>query len=272
MSEAVQGYEPLEGLEVTPDGTAMPGRTLLRLADLGARSRAIGLTLRPKDVIVAVDGVPFEGNSEELAQRLKQPEPESEFIDEDEDTEIIEFVLTIYRSGIFFEVITSGPIGGRLEFDEPEHVEVILDAFRNRKVYPVKEYNKYEVYRDFHKKCLVISHERSSVPGVLPIVWLVENRMWEAFLAIAAVYVLMFNIHIVVFVISYILTCVYFGRGQLIFHRSYAQFQEKQFWQFLAARSPLEAQVKCRELDEQCDFEFSLVPPPRKRRIQPATG
>ena len=269
MSEALRDNLDAQVFDTTQDSELVKAKTLLTIVDLGSRSRAIGLSLRPKDVIVAVDGVHFEGNADDLIQRLQQPEVDSEFIDEDEEKEIVEFLLTVYRAGVFFEVITTGPLGGKLDFEAPESVEAILQAFQGRKVYPVKDYTKFEVYRDFNRKCLVISHETSPIAGILPLVWLAEFRMWEAFLAIAAVYGLMFGIHPVVFVISYVLTCVYFGRGQLVFHRSYAQFQEKQFWQFLAARSLLDAQMKCRELDEQCVFEFSLVPPPRKRRVQP---
>ncbi|MDC3401481.1 hypothetical protein OA101_00295 [Alphaproteobacteria bacterium] len=257
---------PSEDSNLDAEGVEESPKTLLRIADLGGRSRAIGLMLKVNDVVVAVDGEPFHGNGDNLKKRLSQPEPDSEFIDE-EEPEIIEFLLTIYRKGNFFEVVSVGPLGGKLEFEFPDRVDTILEGLSGHTIYPRQDYQTYEVYKDIERKCVLIEQRDSAVPSVLPFVWLIENRMWEALLAIVSVYMLTFGIHPFVFLICYVLTCVYFKRGQLVFKRSYAQFQEKQPWIFLAARSSLEAQLKCRQMDEQCDFDFSQIAPPRRRRV-----
>jgi len=258
-----------QDLGLGADGVEETPKSLLRLADLGGRSRAIGLMLKVNDVIVAVDGDVFHGNGDDLKKRLSQPEPDGEFIDEDEP-EIIEFLLTIYRKGVFFEVVCTGPLGGKLEFEFPDRVETIIESLANHTIFPRQDYQTFEAYKDIERKCVLVDQRESVVPGILPFVWLIENRMWEALLAIVAVYMLTFGIHPFVFVICYALTCLYFKRGQLVFSRSYAQFQEKQPWMFLAARSSLEAQLKCREMDEQCDFDFSQIAPPRRRRVAAA--
>ena len=90
--------------------------------------------------------------------------------------------------------------------------------------------------------------------------------MLEPLLAVISIYALTFGINIFLFIITYILTALYFFRGQLVFRRSYAMFEQRHMWVYLVATNPRDAQVICRRLDPKAAFEFSLIPPPRPVR------
>ena len=61
-----------------------------------------------------------------------------------------------------------------------------------------------------------------------------------------------------------ILVGLYFKKGQVTLRRSYGLFQDRQVWAILAARSDLEAQEMCRNLDEKVNFIRALVKPYKK--------
>ena len=67
----------------------------LKIAEHGRSSRTRALKLKMEDVIVAVDGTEFRANSDNLVDLLSS---------EDDG----QWLLTIWRSGEFFEIFTRG--------------------------------------------------------------------------------------------------------------------------------------------------------------------
>ncbi len=254
---------------------ALAAKTFLRVKDLGRKSRAIGLRLRVGDVIVAVDSKPYRGTPADLTALMSPPEEEevepkdSEdlFLEEEpQQAEKPKFLLTINRGGVFFEVFAEGPLGCDLDYVLPEEALGIATAFGQRKIYPTQDYIGYEVYRDITRKCSLVDQTPSMLAAVAPPLWLLENRMIEPLLAVVSIYGLTFGINIFLFIATYILTALYFQRGQLVFKRSYQMFEQRHMWIYLVATNPRDAQITCRMLDPKADFDFSLIPPPRPTR------
>ena len=107
----------------------------------------------------------------------------------------------------------------------------------------------------------------SQVAVILPPVWLLQQKMWEPLLAILCVYLITFSVNIFLFILAAILVGLYFRRGQVTLRRSYGMFQDRQVWAILAARSDLEAQEMCRNIDEKVNFVNALVKPYRKEAL-----
>lgn len=254
---------------------ALASKTFLRIKDLGRKSRAIGLRLRVGDIVVALDGKPFHGTLAELTDHMSPPE-EDELATEDSEDLFLEeapqkvekpkFLMTVARGGIFFEVFAEGPLGCELDYVLPEEALGIKKAFGQRKIYPLEDYIGYEVYRDITRKCCLVDQTPSLLAAVAPPLWLLENRMLEPLLAVISIYGLTFGINIYLFIATYVLTALYFQRGQLVFKRSYQMFEQRHMWIYLVATNPRDAQITCRMLDPKADFEFSLIPPPRPAR------
>jgi len=116
--------------------------------------------------------------------------------------------------------------------------------------------------RKINRECLVFSAIPTQLPYVFPAVWLLQNRIWEPMFAVIAAYALAIVVHPLLFAVIYVLTCVYFGRGQVGILRSYGLFHEHTLWLCVAARSIEQAQTICRQIDPRCDFRFSHVGPP----------
>lgn len=224
--------------------------SLLRLNGLGSRSRANGLRLKNGDVIVAVNGQIFNGNENDLNEVLTLEDVEARAL------------VTISRGTVMFDVLTAGPLGGNYEFAEPELANDITQAFQTYQVDAIDRYEPFEVMRKINRECLVFSAIPTQLPYVFPAVWLLQNRIWEPMFAVIAAYALAIVVHPLLFALIYVLTCVYFGRGQVGILRSYGLFHEHTLWLCVAARSIEQAQAICRQIDPRCNFRFSHVGPP----------
>ena len=247
MAEQTKNYEN-DTLDETTNTDSTP---YLKIAEHGRSSRTKALKLKIDDVIVAVDGTEFRSTSDNLVDLLSS-----------EDNG--KWLLTIYRDGQFFEIFTIGPLGGILKFTSDDETPVISSKFAERPIIEKSEFRTFEVLKNLHKTCDVYDTTFSQTAVFLPPVWLLQNRMWEPFIAVISVYLITFNVNIFLFLISSLLIAIYFKQGQVTIRRSYSMFQEFQVWAIIAATDEATVQQICRKFDPKCDFLKSLVGPPSK--------
>ena len=250
---------PSENLEGFKDDASKEGQlqTFLKLQEHGQSSRTKALRLKENDVIVAVDGVTYHDTIDNLVDLLSSGEEGDMWL------------LSIWRNGKFFELFTRGPLGGIFEFTRPDESQMIMDLFKKREMGEKGEYRIYEALRDIKRVVDVYDTTQSQVAVILPPVWLLQQKMWEPLLAILCVYLITFSVNIFLFILAVILIGLYFRRGQVTLRRSYGMFQDRQVWAILAARSDLEAQEMCRNLDEKVNFINGLVKPYKKEVPKP---
>ena len=127
-----------------------------------------------------------------------------------------------------------------------------------------EEYRIFEALRDVKRVVDVYDTTHSQVAVILPPVWLLQQKMWEPLLAISFVYLITFSVNIFLFALAAILVGLYFRQGQVTLRRSYGMFQDRQVWAILAARTTLEAQEMCRNIDERVNFINAVVKPYKK--------
>ena len=235
-------------------------QTFLKLKEHGQSSRTRALRLKEDDILVAIDGVSYHDTIDNMVDLLSSGEEGDMWL------------LTIWRNGKFFEIFTRGPLGGIFEFTRPEESQMIMELFQKREMGQKDEYRIYEALRDVKRVVDIYDTTHSQVAVILPPVWLLQQKMWEPLLAILCVYLITFSVNIFLFILAAILVGLYFRRGQVTLRRSYGMFQDRQVWAILAARSDLEAQEMCRNLDEKVNFVNALgkpckkeVPRPRKK-------
>ena len=220
--------------------------SFLKLSELKLKCRARNLRLKEEDVIVAVDGEPFHGTILEFTNILSE---------EDKKT-----LLTIRRQDIFFEVITSGPLGSTFKFTSPEETIDIEKSSKNHVIHSFEKYTIFEVLRDLRRKVDIIDTTESSMSWILPPFWLIQNKLWEVLLVTISVYLITFSVAWWMFVITWILLAIYFNKGQTTILRSFSIYRDKHFWIILAATGEKEAQEICRKLDSKCTFDYPLLP------------
>ena len=232
-------------------------QTFLKLKEHGQSSRTRALRLKEDDILVAIDGVSYHDTIDNMVDLLSSGEEGDMWL------------LTIWRNGKFFEIFTRGPLGGIFEFTRPEESQMIMELFQKREMGQKDEYRIYEALRDVKRVVDVYDTTHSQVAVILPPVWLLQQKMWEPLLAILCVYLITFSVNIFLFILAAILVGLYFRRGQVTLRRSYGMFQDRQVWAILAARSDLEAQEMCRNLDEKVNFVNALVKPYKKEVPRP---
>ena len=232
-------------------------QTFLKLKEHGQSSRTRALRLKEDDILVAIDGVSFNDTIDNMVDLLSSGEEGDMWL------------LTIWRNGKFFEIFTRGPLGGIFEFTRPEESQMIMELFQKREMGQKDEYRIYEALRDVKRVVDIYDTTHSQVAVILPPVWLLQQKMWEPLLAILCVYLITFSVNIFLFILAAILVGLYFRRGQVTLRRSYGMFQDRQVWAILAARSDLEAQEMCRNLDEKVNFVNALVKPYKKEVPRP---
>ena len=231
-------------------------QSFLQLKEHGQSSRTRALRLKENDVIVAIDGEPYHESIDNMVDLLSSGE--------EDDT----WLLTIWRNGKFFEIFTRGPLGGVFDFTRPEESQMIMELFQKRKMGEKNEYRIFEALRDINRVVDVYDTTHSQTAVILPPIWLLQQKMWEPLLAILCVYLITFSVNIFLFILAVILLGLYFRKGQVTLRRSYGMFQDRQVWAILAARSNLEAQEMCRNLDEKVNFLSPLVKPYKKEQAK----
>ena len=257
--QSLDSDSPSEKLEGFKDNASKEGQlqTFLKLQEHGQSSRTKALRLKENDVIVAIDGVTYHDTTDNLVDLLSSGEEGDMWL------------LSIWRNGKFFELFTRGPLGGIFQFTRPDESQMIMDLFNKREMGEKGEYRIYEALRDIKRVVDVYDTTHSQVAVILPPVWLLQQKMWEPLLAILCVYLITFSVNIFLFILAVILIGLYFRRGQVTLRRSYGLFQDRQVWAILAARSDLEAQEMCRNLDEKVNFINGLVKPYKKEVPKP---
>ena len=265
-SSAMAGGYPSEAGEMnTSQGASQQNgedqaNTFLLIKELRSISRARSLRLQPDDIIAAIDGKPFQSDIETFLDIMFEC---------DQDRGVM---LTVWRKGTLINVIARGPLGCVLEHAKQDASEAVARDFSAFQLAPKEHYATFEVLRDIFRNCSVLDTRMSPVAFIFPPLWAIQHRLWEVLLATFLIYGVTLAVHWVLFVFAYIILGVYLRKAHLVLRRSFGLMRGRHIWTVVAARSELEVQKLCRELDPKCIFTPDLVgppvtdEPPKKRR------
>ncbi|MGB2320878.1 MAG: hypothetical protein ACPH9S_01665 [Candidatus Puniceispirillaceae bacterium] len=228
------------------DGTS----AYLTIKELRSISRARSLRLQPDDLIIAIDGVPFDKDIETFLDIMFECDPENGRL------------LTIWRNGVLFNVIARGPLGCVLEHTKPDIAEKATEDFAAFTVDPIETYVTFEVLRDIFRNCIVLDTRLSPMAMIFPPLWLMQNRLWEVLIAVFLIYGTTLAVHWVLFIIAYVVLSIYFRKAHLVIRRSFAMMRGRHIWMVIAEKSEQGAQQLCRRIDPKSIFVPDLVGPP----------
>ena len=234
--------------------------TYLMIKELRGISRARSLRLQPEDIIVAIDGMPFHRDIESFLDIMFECDPENGLL------------LTIWRSGVLFNVIARGPLGCVLEHAKPDVSEKATEDFKKHTVDPLENYATFEVLRDIFRNCVVLDTRLSPMAVIFPPLWVIQSKLWEVLVAVVLIYGSTLAVHWALFIVAYVLLSLYLRKAHLVLRRSFAMMRGRHIWMVVAEKSELETQRLCRRMDPKCTFVPDLVgppvvdEPPKKRR------
>ena len=226
----------------------------LKITDVRNNTRAKNLRLKENDIIALVDGIPFHGNRSELIKILSEDKGE--------------WLITIYRDNVLFEIIIRGSLGVGFKQTTPEETLSLEETLENHNVFDISEYRIFEVLRNIHREVDILETTPNFMSWFFPPIWLVQNRLWEVLMVSFSLYFISLSIAWWIFLITWTLLALYLRKGQTTLIRSFSIYREKHFWLILAARNEEQVQKVCRSFDRKCIFDYSLVGKPIDEELE----
>tara|TARA_B110000967_G_C18709802_1_gene472107 strand:- start:23 stop:814 length:792 start_codon:yes stop_codon:yes gene_type:complete len=247
--------------EAPNETDTQPVRQFLKVQKQGIGRAAVAHRIKGDDIIVAIDGELFLGDSETLKNAFEDYDPTM--------PDDVAWLVTFWRDGVFFNQCFNTPFQAKFDFVTPEEALVVSEGFANLEFEPIEHYENYEIFRNSKKHAALHSMKSNPLATYLPLLWMLNNRLYYPMLAISIVYGVTIVTHIGLFILAYILVGLYVKKAQLNLLRSYHLFEDKFFWFVMGATSETQAREACRKLDPEILFQFEKAEvPQRPNRIQ----
>ncbi|SDY31978.1 hypothetical protein SAMN05444486_1011310 [Lentibacter algarum] len=240
--------------------SAAPPPQFLKLQKSGMGRLAVAHRMREGDILVAIDGDLFLGDGETL---------KSAFEDFDPTVPDIAWLITFWRDGVFFNVCFDQPLSAKFDFATPEEAVQVAEGFQSLKFGPIENYQNFEVFKDLHRNAAMHETRSDILAGIAPVLWMLNHRLYYPIVGMVIVYAITFLTHILLFLLAYVMTCLYVKRAQLNLLRSYHLFDDKFYWFVLAGQTENEVRETCRELDPEIKFALDkTAEQPKLNRLQ----
>ena len=235
--------------DIREDTPADRGTSFIALETVGRLSYGRELRLKPGDVIVALDGNPITWDIDKFDESIKSYAE-------------MPALLTIFRSGEFFEIFITEPLECIYKYASDEEVEAIVEKRPEHEMGPKENYVVFEALRDMRRRVRLFRTDYSPYATIAPLFWLIYHRMWAPLGVVLITYAVSALIHPLLLMLVYVLLSIYFHRAQNNLMRSYSLYLDYNFWFVFAERSTQKAQECLRRFDQKCRFDYSYVPEP----------
>ncbi len=217
---------------------------LLKISQLKKRTNAYRYLLRKEDVIVALEGIIFRGDTKKLNETLKI-----------EDKSI----LTIQRKEHFFQLVVDGPLGVKLEELSKEETAEIIEKFNKSGLDKIKEHKHYEVFRGPKHSYKIIEDSQSILASILPPIWLMYQRLFAPLALLISTYILLGSIAWLLFLSAWVIVSIYMAKGSMSLLRGYAMLKDMKLYMYISSKNLKSAQEMVRNIDKKSLFDFSMI-------------
>ena len=243
---------------VDPDATATDGKSvepevvdfdqnglLLKIATDGIAIQDYVKRLKESDILVAVDGELYLDGPAKLNDK---------FIMEAGDE--AKWLLTFWRDGQLFDILLRAPIQSQFGLATEQESEWALEQFSTHVYGEFSEYQNYEIYRDVHGVCDVLSLEKDPVAFILPSLWCLKYRLFPPLAAIVAAYLVTFFINIFLFLLTYIILSrfVYISQDNIL--RSFTLYAGKSHYMTIASTNENDVSAIVKKIDPKNKIRF----------------
>jgi hypothetical protein len=243
---------------VDPDATATDGKSiepevvdfdqnglLLKIATDGIAIQDYVKRLKESDILVAVDGELYLDGPAKLNDK---------FVMEAGDE--AKWLLTFWRDGQLFDILLRAPIQSQFGLATEQESEWALEQFSTHVYGEFSEYQNYEIYRDVHGVCDVLSLEKDPVAFILPSLWCLKYRLFPPLAAIVAAYLVTFFINIFLFLLTYIILSrfVYISQDNIL--RSFTLYAGKSHYMTIASTNENDVSAIVKKIDPKNKIRF----------------
>ena len=218
---------------------------LLKIATDGIAIQDYVKRLKESDILVAVDGELYLDGPAKLNDKFTI-----------EAGDEAKWLLTFWRDGQLFDILLRAPIQSQFGLATEQESEWALEQFSTHVYGEFAEYQNYEIYRDVHGVCDVLSLEKDPVAFILPSLWCLKYRLFPPLAAIVAAYLVTFFINIFLFLLTYIILSrfVYISQDNIL--RSFTLYAGKSHYMTIASTNENDVSAIVKKIDPKNKIRF----------------
>ena len=211
---------------------------LLKIATNGLSIPDYVKKLKEADILVAIDGKLYEDGPANLREMFLSKQGEE-----------AKWLLTLWRDGQVFDILITMPIESKFGLATEEETSWAKEEFQKHVYGDFKSYQNFEIYRDSHNICDILSLEKDPMAGFFPALWLLKYRLFPPLGVVLVSYGLTFFINVYLFLITYIILSRFIHVSQENILRSFTLFSGKKHYMTIAGTNEKDVGVIVKNID-----------------------
>ena len=211
---------------------------LLKIATNGLSIPDYVKKLKEADILVAIDGKLYEDGPARLREMFLSKQGEE-----------AKWLLTLWRDGQVFDILITMPIESKFGLATEEETSWAKEEFQKHVYGDFKSYQNFEIYRDSHNICDILSLEKDPMAGFFPALWLLKYRLFPPLGVVLISYSLTFFINVYLFLITYIILSRFIHVSQENILRSFTLFSGKKHYMTIAGTNEKDVGVIVKNID-----------------------
>ena len=218
---------------------------LLKIATNGITVQDYVKKLQESDILVAVDGKIYRDGPARLRE-----------IFESRTGEEAKWLLSFYRDGQIFDILVKTPIQSQFGLATQQETDWALEQFENHVYAEFDTYQNYEVYKDQHGVCDILSMEKDPLTYLFPAMWCLKYRLYPPLIVLIVCYAITLFVNIILFVITYAVLSRFIYLSQNNIMRSFTLYENKNHYMTIAASNEKDVSAIVKKIDPKNKIRF----------------
>lgn len=227
---------------------------LLKIAVNGITVQDYVKRLQESDILVAVDGKIYREGPAKLRE-----------IFESKSGHDAKWLLSFWRDGQIFDILITSPIQSQFGLATQQETDWALEQFEQHVFAEFDTYQNYEVYRDNHGICDILSMDKDPMTFLFPVLWCMKYRLYPPLFALLVSYGVTLFVNVFLFAITYIVLSRFVYLSQNNIMRSFTLFEGKNHYMTIAASNESDVSALVKKIDpkNKIRFERHAIKPKR---------
>ena len=218
---------------------------LLKIAVNGITVQDYVKKLQESDILVAVDGKIYRDGPAKLRE-----------IFESRRGAEAKWLLSFYRDGQIFDILVQTPIQSTFGLSTQQETDWALEKFAEHVYAEFDTYQNYEVYKDQHGVCDILSMEKDPMTYLFPAIWCLKYRLYPPLIVLLVCYGITVFVNLILFAITYAVLSRFIYLSQNNIMRSFTLYQNKNHYMTIAASNENDVSTLLKRIDPKNKIRF----------------
>lgn len=218
---------------------------LLKIAVNGITVQDYVKKLQESDILVAVDGKIYRDGPARLREIFASQSGEE-----------AKWLLSFYRDGQIFDILVNAPIQSQFGLATQQETDWALEQFEEHVFAEFDTYQNYEVYKDSHGVCDILSMEKDPLTYLFPVFWCLKYRLYPPLIVLIVCYAITIFVNLILFVITYAVLSRFIFLSQNNIMRSFTLFEDKSHYMTIAASNEKDVSTILKKIDPTNKIRF----------------